>query len=235
MSRQRAQQLASEFLALADATGWFETLYAEAGNNYAAVPWADLAPNPNLVDWVTKQNLMGEGKTALVVGCGYGDDAEYLAARDFRVVAFDISSSAILECKRRFQNSQVSYQVVDLLNPPNIWLQSFDFVFESYTLQVLPSELRFVAISKISSFVAPLGQLLVIARGREESDLPGKMPYPLTKHELEQFESLDLSSQSFEDYLDSEIPPVRRFRVLYAFQAQPNNAHAHRPPKVDRL
>jgi len=56
MSRQRAQQLASEFLACADPTGWFEVLYAEAGSNYAAVPWADLAPNPNLVDWVTKHN-----------------------------------------------------------------------------------------------------------------------------------------------------------------------------------
>jgi len=55
MSRQRAQQLASEFLACADPTGWFEVLYAEAGSNYTAVPWADLAPNPNLVDWVTKQ------------------------------------------------------------------------------------------------------------------------------------------------------------------------------------
>jgi hypothetical protein len=37
MSRQRAQQLASEFLARADATGWFETLYAEAENNYGGV------------------------------------------------------------------------------------------------------------------------------------------------------------------------------------------------------
>lgn len=215
MSRQRAQELASEFLARADATGWFESLYAEAGNNYGDVPWADLAPNPNLIDWVTKQNLVGKEKTALTIGCGYGDDAEFLAERGFNVVAFDISSTAILECKRRFQNSQVSYQVVDLLNPPNSWLQSFDFVLESYTLQVLPPELRFLAISKISSFVAPSGQLLVIARGREESDPLGEMPYPLTRRELEQFKNFGLSSQIFEDYLDSEIPPVRRFRCLY--------------------
>ncbi|MGL5083251.1 MAG: class I SAM-dependent methyltransferase [Microcoleaceae cyanobacterium] len=221
MSRQRAQQLASEFLARADATGWFEALYAEAGNNYGAVPWADLAPNPNLIDWFTKQNLVGKGKTALTIGCGYGDDAEFLAERGFQVLAFDISSTAILECKRRFQNSQVSYQVVDLLNSPSSWSQSFDFVFESYTLQVLPPELRFLAISKISSFVAPSGQLLVITRGREESEPSGKMPYPLTQRELEQFEILGLSSQLFEDYLDSEIPPVRRFRVLYTASTRP--------------
>jgi SAM-dependent methyltransferase len=215
MSRQRAQQLASEFLACADPTGWFETLYAEAGSNYTAVPWADLAPNPNLVDWVTKHNLVGKSRTALKIGCGYGDDAEFLAELGFQVVAFDISPTAISECKRRFPTSQVSYQVADLLKPPDTWFKSFNFVLESYTLQVLPPELRVVAISNISNFVAPSGQLLVIARGREESDSPGEMPYPLTKRELEQFESLGLRRQGFEDYFDTESPPVRRFRVLY--------------------
>ena len=215
MSRQRAQQLASEFLACADPTAWFEVLYAEAGSNYAAVPWADLAPNPNLVDWATKHNLVGKGRTALQIGCGYGDDAEFLAGLGFQVVAFDISTTAISQCLRRFPNSQVSYQVADLLKPPDNWFKGFNFVLESYTLQVLRPELRVVAISNISNFVAPSGQLLVIARGREESDSPGEMPYPLTRCELEQFESLGLRSQGFEDYFDTESPPVRRFRVLY--------------------
>lgn len=95
MSRHRVQQLASEFLARADVQGWFEALYMEAGNDYAVVPWADLAPNPNLVDWSIAQGLKGAGKTALVVGCGYGDDAEFLAELGFEVVAFDVSPTAI--------------------------------------------------------------------------------------------------------------------------------------------
>ncbi len=215
MSRERARQLASDFQVTPNPTGWFEVLYAEAGNNYAEVPWADLAPNPNLVDWVTRQNLVGEGRKAIAIACGYGDDAEFLASIGFQVVAFDISPTAIAECKRRFQNSPVSYQVGDLLNPPRSWFQEFDFVLESYTLQALPSELRIAAISKIRSFVAPLGQLLIITRGREESDPLGDLPYPLTKCELGQFEELGLERQLFEDFLDSEISPVRRFRVLY--------------------
>lgn len=215
MSRHRAQQLATEFLARADAQGWFEALYAEAGNDYAAVPWADLAPNPNLVDWSITQGLKGAGKTALVIGCGYGDDAEFLAELGFEVVAFDVSTTAIAQCNQRFPNSPVSYQVANLLNPPATWTQGFDFVLESYTLQVLPSALRAAAISKISRLIPSLGQLLVIARGREETDPPGKMPYPLTCRELALFEELGLSNQSFEDYLDNENPPVRRFRALY--------------------
>lgn len=215
MSRHRAQQLAAEFLARSDANGWFEALYAEAGNDYAVVPWADLAPNPNLVEWSIAQELKGVGKTALVIGCGYGDDAEFLAELGFAVVAFDVSQTAIAQCNQRYPNSSVSYQVADVLNPPAIGSQGFDFVLESYTLQVLPPDLRSVAISKISTLIAPLGQLLVIARGREEIDPPGQMPYPLTRRELATFENLGLSSQSFEDYLDKENPPVRRFRALY--------------------
>ena len=215
MSRQRAKQLASEFLAGNNATDWFEILYAEVGSNYNAVPWADLVPNPNLVDWATKQELVGTGKRALTIGCGYGDDAEFLAQLCFQVMAFDISPTVITQCQKRFPNSPVSYQVADLLNPPPSWLKSFDFVLESYTLQVLPSELRLLAISNITKFVTPSGQLLVIARGREELDPLGNMPYPLTKLELKQFENAGLSREKFEDYFDTETPPVRRFRVLY--------------------
>ena len=215
MSRQRAKQLASEFIAGKNATGWFEILYTEAGSNYNAVPWADLVPNPNLVNWATKQELMGIGKRALTIGCGYGDDAEFLAQFGFQVMAFDISPTAIAQCQRRFPNSSVSYQVADFLNPPSSWLKSFDFVLESYTLQVLPPELRVRAISNIAKFIAPSGQLLVIARGREELDPLGNMPYPLTKLELKQFENAGLRREKFEDYFDAETPPVRRFRVLY--------------------
>ncbi|WP_157867660.1 class I SAM-dependent methyltransferase [Gloeothece citriformis] len=128
----------------------------------------------------------------------------------------DISSTAIKECLRRFESSRVCYEVADLLAPPSKWLAAFDFVFESYTLQVLPPELRFAATSNLRNFVAPSGQLLVIARGREELEPPGEMPYPLTKGELNLFENLGLTTELFEDYFDDEIPPVRRFRVLYS-------------------
>ncbi|NJK27666.1 MAG: hypothetical protein HC925_02740 [Coleofasciculaceae cyanobacterium SM2_3_26] len=98
-----------------------------------------------------------------------------------------------------------------------------EFLFEAYTLQVLPSDLRLIAIAKISNFVAPSGKLLVIARGREESDPSGEIPYPLTQRELEQFKLAGLHQQSFERYLDSELPPVQRFRALYAKPIKPCN------------
>jgi hypothetical protein len=88
-------------------------------------------------------------------------------------------------------------------------------VLESYTLQVLPPALRAEAIRFVASFVAPGGTLLVITRGREPNDPEGKMPWPLTTKELGLFQTHGLKEISFEDYIENEDPPVRRFRVTY--------------------
>jgi hypothetical protein len=70
----------------------------------------------------------------------------------------------------------------------------------------------------IASFVAPGGTLLVIARGRELGDCEGKMPWLLTKDELSLFKTGGLKEVSFEDYMDNENPPVRRFRATYRLE-----------------
>lgn len=90
----------------------------------------------------------------------------------------------------------------------------FDFVFEAYTLQVLPPDIRATAIVKIADFVAPGGTLLVVTRARDAADPPGQMPWPLLRDELTLF-SQSLQEAALEDYLDDEQPPVRRFRVEY--------------------
>ena len=47
------------------------------------------------------------------------------------------------------------------------------------------------------------------------------MPWPLTKDELGAVELLGLSKVHFEDYLDNEMPPVRRFRATYRIDPSP--------------
>ena len=51
--RSVIRELAQEHLSRNDPTGWFEALYRKAGGDPGVVPWADLAPNPNLVQWLT--------------------------------------------------------------------------------------------------------------------------------------------------------------------------------------
>ena len=213
--RATARRLAQESLAKGDAIGWFDTLYDAAQDDASLIPWADLRVNPNLASWLSQRLLAGQGKRALVIGCGLGDDAQELAALGFEVTAFDVSARAIEWCRRRFPESRVDYRIADLLNPPAAWRECFDFVLEIYTLQVLPGELRPAAAAHMASFVAVGGTLLVVARGREPAEDRGAMPWPLVKDEFETFTRCGLETISFEDYFDSEDPPVRRFRGAY--------------------
>ena len=215
--RAAARAVAHKHLEVGDPLGWFEDLYSSANENASTIPWADLKPNPNLIDWLDRHQCAGPGK-ALKIGCGLGDDAEELTRRGFKTTAFDISGSAIAWSHKRYPQSSVSYVVADLLCAPVEWQAKFDLVLESYTLQVLPPELRADAVRCIASFVAPGGTLLVIARGREPSEPAGKMPWPLTNDDLLLFETHGLNRASFEDYMDNEDPPVRRFRATYRRQ-----------------
>jgi len=213
--RATARTIAQRHLTAGDATGWFEDLYSQAAGDASIIPWADLVPNPSVVTWLDYHRVAGAGREALKIGCGLGDDAEELARRGFKTTAFDISESAIVWCRRRYPQSSVSYVVADLFRAPSEWRGAFDFIVESYTLQVLPPYLRREAIDHIAAFVAPHGTLLVVSRGREPGEPPGEMPWPLTKDELTVFLRHGLKEVSFEDYMDDEDPPVRRFRVAY--------------------
>ncbi len=105
--------------------------------------------------------------------------------------------------------------VADTFNSPGPWETAFDFVFEAYTLQSLPPELRPQGVKRIAGYVAPAGTLLVVARGRDPGEDPPGPPWPLLRDELDAFVKAGLTEVSFEDYMDQEEPPVRRFRVQY--------------------
>ncbi len=214
-ARAQARQLAQEFVQRGDATGWFERLYTQAQGNEQAIYWAKMVSNPNLIHWLNRRNIQGKGKLALVIGCGLGDDAEELAHRGFEVVAFDIAPTAIDWCQKRFPHSPVEYVVADVFEPPSAWQGSFDFIFEAYTLQVLPADVRSKAATCIADLLANAGTLLVVCRGRSPQESQGEMPWPLTKEELEVFQSAGLRQVQFEDYFDQEEPPTRRFRMEY--------------------
>src|SRR5689334_6507239 len=112
--REAVRALAQPFLRDGRPADWFEPLYASAAGDTSVIPWADLRPNLNLSRWLSSSNVRGDGRRALDVGCGLGDNAEALAAAGFRVTAFDISPSAIAWCRRRFPDSRVEYCTADV-------------------------------------------------------------------------------------------------------------------------
>ncbi len=215
--RSRVYELSTEAYNRGDYTGWFEKLYAEAQGDLDAIPWADRGVSHWLANWIEKSQSNLQDRRLLVVGCGLGDDAEYLAQLGAKVTAFDLSQTAIDWCHQRFPDSQVDYQVVDLFTAPADWKLSFDLVIEIYTIQALPANIRPNAIDCIGHFVAPGSKLLVVCRGRNSEDPATDLPpFALTQAELNKFTQSGLSQVSFEDFIDTlESGSPRRFRIVY--------------------
>jgi SAM-dependent methyltransferase len=211
--RTRLRELQLEFERRGDAVGWFEALYREGLDNPDLIPWARMAPRPELESWFARAQPDLENQACLVVGCGLGDDAEFLARAGGRVTAFDIAPTAVAWCRRRFQASAVSYVVADLLKTPPAWAAAFGFILECNTLQTMRPEVRAQAMRAIASVAAPGGRLLVICRGREPDEPLDDVPWPLTRADLHEFEALGLVERSFDDVVSDE---VRRFIVEYS-------------------
>jgi SAM-dependent methyltransferase len=212
-ARQKVAGIISEHYRRGDPVGWFEALYQQAGGDMSIIPWADMEPNPALVEWFEREQIKAGGKTAVVIGCGLGDDAEYLAAKGYNVTAFDISPTAVAWCRGRYTETKVSYQVADLFTLSPNWL--FDLVVEVYTVQALPIALRERAIHSLARLVETGGYLLAIGRYANAPDEQDLLPWPLTREELDGYSRAGLNEVQVEVFNDQEQPPVRRFRALY--------------------
>jgi SAM-dependent methyltransferase len=188
------QRFAADALARGTPTAWFERLYAAAADGTSGVPWDRADPNPPLVDWLAARNLP-RGR-AIVVGCGYGRDAEYLASLGFDTTAFDISPSAIAGARARNPSSIVRYAAADLLDLPAEWQAAFDVVIEIRNVQALPPPLHASAAAAVASLLAPGGSLFVAAAADDgAADGP---PWPLTRADLDGFAVDDIASVSIE-------------------------------------
>ncbi|RZQ60521.1 class I SAM-dependent methyltransferase [Amycolatopsis suaedae] len=190
-------------LAAADPVGWFERLYTEAEQGQAVVPWDVADPHRLLTEWARDRAPAGRGR-ALVVGCGFGRDAEFVAGLGFTTVAFDVSETAIRAARSRHPGSPVQYVAADLLAPPPGWPGSFDLVVESLTVQAMPVSLRPEATAAVGRLVAPGGTLLVIAAGTDTSPEDGP-PWPLTRAEIDAFATERLRPVRVEALRDDEL------------------------------
>ena len=209
------RRLSGEAARNGDPTAWFERLYSDAAQGQAIVPWDRRAPHPLLVEWVERQPATS-GRT-LVVGSGLGDDAAFLAAHGYRVIAFDISRSAIESARRRFPTSPVDFRVADLLNPPAEWHQRFDLVVETYTTQSLPVRLRPTVVLHVGRFVAPRGKLVVLAVARDGDGPVDGPPWPLSRTDIESFAVEGLEVLSLEEVRDP--PGTHHWRAVFTRRA----------------
>ena len=182
----RADELSAAAIAAGEPTAWFDRLYAAGVTGEVSMPWDRDAPHPLLQEWATARGLRGDGARAVVVGCGLGADAEYLAGLGFVTTAFDIAPTAVEVARHRHPGSSVTYRVADLLALPPEWRGAFDLVVEIFTIQALPDPPRSAAVTAIAGLVAPGGRLLAVQFRQVEDDDPAAgPPFPLPRSALE--------------------------------------------------
>ena len=214
-SKHTTQLLAETFAERGKPNGWFEEFYARADGDIHKVYWADLEPNPLLIDYLEKYMVL-DGARAITIGCGLGDDAELLSQHGYRVTAFDISPSAIAMCNRRYPNSAVDYIIADLFNYPAGWLRGFDLIYECNTIQILRgSEDRIQAVRAISDLAAHGGEILVSCRSRNAGEQSDSFPLALDREEIDGFQRTGLVETHFVTYDDDQDPPVPHFFAVY--------------------
>ncbi|MBD3866994.1 MAG: class I SAM-dependent methyltransferase [Acidobacteria bacterium] len=198
-----------------DPTGWFDSVYSNAGGDLSAVHWADLAPSPHLISWMADHPAREPDRRATTIGCGLGDDAEAMAAHGYQVTAFDIAPTAIRMCRDRYPDSPVDYLVADLFEHPPEWTASFDLVFECNTIQALPVPYRLQALNAIACMVAPGGVVLVSCRSRKAGERENEFPLALDRHEIDGFARAGLVQQDLVEYDDDQDPPVPHFFACF--------------------
>ncbi|KAA1395865.1 class I SAM-dependent methyltransferase [Aeromicrobium ginsengisoli] len=206
-----------ELAAAGEPTAWFEELYAEAADGLATVPWDREAPSQLVQEWVTARPD-GSDRSAVVVGCGYGRDAELIARHGYRTTGFDISPTAIGAARQRHTGSPVDYQVADLFALPEEWRGAFDLVVESMNVQALPVALRRAAIAGVRSLVAPGGTLFVMAVARDDGEETDGPPWPLDRAEVETF-GTGLVVRSLDRITDAVDPTISRWAAEFVREA----------------
>ena len=196
----RAAELSADAIRRGDPTAWFDRLYAAGSAGEVSMPWDRTEPQVDLRAWAERENLDGTGRRAVVVGCGLGADAEYLAALGFSTTAFDISPTAVDVARGRNPESSVDYRVADLLALPEDWALSFDLVVEIFTLQALPDPPRERAADVVTGLVADGGTLLAVAFRYADSGSAGAgPPFPLDRRFMESLARDGLHAHDLEE------------------------------------
>jgi len=203
-----ADELGVAAVADGQPTRWYDELWSAAARGEVSMPWDRMHPHDLLAAHVAGR--AGAGQKAVVVGAGYGADAEHLASLGWETTAFDISPAAVAATRERYPGSAVDYRVADLLDLPPDLVGAFDLVVEIYTIQALHGSVRDGAVDGVRRLVGPGGTLFVVQIVRDDGEEVGaEPPWLLDRSEMEGLEGDGLVTESLDRLPNLAQPDFR--------------------------
>lgn len=173
-------------------------------------------PSPVLTGHLSRPDAPPPGK-AVVLGCGSGQDALWLAASGFEVTGIDFAPSALRAARSRAATIklEVCFMQQDLFNLDRALLGQFDYVVEHTCFCAIAPDRRPDYVRVARSLLKPSGELLGVFFTHHR---PGGPPFgshaaELRRLFLPRFEILELTPT------DESVPDRRgeehwgRFRV----------------------
>ena len=122
-------------------------------------PWDTKAPNENVVTWQEGGLVRGD---VLDVGCGFGDNAIYLAKNGHTVTGLDISPTALITAERRAKDAgiDVKFAVADSTKLEG-YTDAFDTVIDSGMFHCLDDDGRRSYAAAVHRATRPGASLLL--------------------------------------------------------------------------
>lgn len=132
------------------------------------LPWDIGTPAPELQEAFGVLKL--HGKPVLEIGCGTGTNAIWMAQQNCRVVATDISPTAIEQAKAKTAEAKVSvqYLLADICEAPAVKEGAVDFVFDRGVYHVMSPENRQVFAKRVCDSLSAGGYWLCMAGSKDE-------------------------------------------------------------------
>ncbi len=154
-------------------------------NATAPLPWDIGTPAPELQNAFKELDMAG--RPVLEIGCGTGTNAIWMAEQGCKVVATDISPTAVKKAIEKAGASKVAVEFLeaDICRQRAVAEQSVDFVFDRGVFHVMAEDKRNSFCQRVAEALKDGGYWLCLAGSKDEvRENPDQGPPQLSAVEL---------------------------------------------------